>query len=85
MRLVLSIVMPTVCAVTCGQPPSKAVAISDVQKNFDLMIFPCARQITLVAPALCPALSRGADFAARETAGERRVPYDASSFHPGLR
>src|SRR5580704_5267934 len=36
-RLVLSIVMLTTSAVTYGQSPSKAAAISDAQKNFDLM------------------------------------------------
>lgn len=36
-RLVLSIVMLTVCPVTYGQPPGKAAAISDAQKNFELM------------------------------------------------
>jgi hypothetical protein len=36
-RLVLSIVMLTVCAVTYGQSPSKTAAISDAQRNFDLM------------------------------------------------
>jgi hypothetical protein len=35
--LVLSIVMLTVCAVTYGQSPSKAAAISDAQKNFYLI------------------------------------------------
>jgi hypothetical protein len=36
-RLVLSIVVLTVCSVTYGQPPSPVAAISDAQQNFELM------------------------------------------------
>lgn len=36
-RLVSSIVMLTLCSVTYGQLPGRAAAISDAQKNFDLM------------------------------------------------